>query len=173
MIGKKITIFGCCGSGKTYLSLQIHKITKIPLIHLDSLNWSENWIPVEEERFNYLLENEINKDKWIIEGLYNRTVDLRISFSDTIIYLDYSRKVCFFNIIKRWIKNHGKNREGMPNNCKEHIDFPFLKCVWNYNRNYRLKYLKMLNKTDDKEIIILKSRRDCKSFLSRLEKEFN
>ena len=40
---KKIMIIGCCGSGKTTLAKKLSNKLNLPLIHLDKLNWRDNW----------------------------------------------------------------------------------------------------------------------------------
>ena len=42
-----------------------------------------------------------------------RTLDLRISYCDLIIYLDIPRIVCLYSIIKRRIQYANKSREDM------------------------------------------------------------
>lgn len=53
----------------------------------------------------------------------------------------------------------------MSGNCPERFDLSFLKWVWNFNKEYRNKYLNMLDKLENKEIYILKSRREIKELL--------
>ena len=86
---EKIMIFGCCGCGKTTLSKKIQEITHLPLIHLDLLNWKEDWQSISPIEFNSLLEKELKKPCWIIEGLYTNTIEKRINYCDTIIYMDF------------------------------------------------------------------------------------
>ena len=37
---KRIIVIGCPGSGKSTLSRKLHKITGIPLFHLDMMYWN-------------------------------------------------------------------------------------------------------------------------------------
>ena len=166
---EKIMIFGCCGCGKTTLSKKIQEITHLPLIHLDLLNWKEDWQSISPIEFNSLLEKELKKPCWIIEGLYTNTIEKRINYCDTIIYMDFSRWVCLYNVIKRVIKNYGKSRNGMPANCPEKFDYKFLKCIWNYNKKYRKKYLSMLKNIDNKNVFILRNRKDCQHLIYKIK----
>ena len=168
----KIMIFGCCGCGKTTLSKEIQNVTQLPLIHLDSINWTDNWNALSPSEFDSLLVKEMQKPYWIIEGLYNRTVEARIHYCDTIIYMDFPRWFCLHNVIKRVIKNYGKSRDGMPDNCPEKFDYAFLKCIWNYNKKYRQKYLTLLKNIVDKKVFILRSQKDCKFLVQRLKKYY-
>ena len=105
----------------------------------------------------------------IIEGLYTNTIEKRINYCDTIIYMDFSRWVCLYNVIKRVIKNYGKSRNGMPANCPEKFDYKFLKCIWNYNKKYRKKYLSMLKNIDNKNVFILRNRKECQHLIYKIK----
>ena len=64
---KKIIIIGCPGSGKSTLSRSLHKITNIPLYHLDMLFWNEDKTTVEKSVFLDRLLKVIQNDEWIID----------------------------------------------------------------------------------------------------------
>ena len=83
---KRILLIGCPGSGKSTLAKRIGKVTSLPVIHLDTIYWLPNWERRSIEEFDELLLNELNKEKWVIDGNYNRTLDLRVSYCDLIIY---------------------------------------------------------------------------------------
>lgn len=119
---KRIMIIGSCGSGKTTLSKQLHKILNLPLIHLDQINWRDNWTTVGREEFDSQLKQEIEKPAWIIDGNYNRTIPLRLEKCDTVIYLDYPRFTYVLGIIKRVVTGYGKSRDDMGGNCPERFD---------------------------------------------------
>ena len=76
---KRILLIGCPGSGKSTLAKRIGKVTSLPVIHLDTIYWLPNWERRSIEEFDELLLNELNKETWVIDGNYNRTLDLRVS----------------------------------------------------------------------------------------------
>lgn len=166
---QRIMVIGCCGCGKTTLSRKLALKLDLPLIHLDVLNWRDNWRQVSQPEFDRLLSDEVKRDKWVIDGNYNRTIPMRLKYCDTIIYMDYPRLVCLFGVIKRILKGYGKSRSDMGGNCPERFDIEFLKFIWNFNKNNRRKYLLMLDEAaDKKKVIILRSRKDCLRFLQKL-----
>lgn len=164
----RIMIIGCCGSGKTTLAKQLAQKLNLPLIHLDVLHWRDNWQEAPQEEFEDLLTKAIQKEKWIVDGNYDGTIDIRLEHCDTVIYLDYPRRVCLFGVLKRLIKGYGKSRADMGGYCPERFDFDFIQFVWNFNKKNRKKYMKMLSQLRDKEIVILHSRRACAEFVSNL-----
>jgi hypothetical protein len=57
----------------------------------------------------------------------------------------------------------------MGEGCPERIDLDFLKWVWNFNKNKRESYYKLLNEAENVETIVLKNRRAVKLFLKSLK----
>ena len=127
---KRIMIIGCPGSGKSTLSKQLAMKLKLPLVHLDQIYWKSNWQPISDELFDELLLHEVQKDEWIIDGNYSRTISMRLEACDTVIYLDYHRMTCLLGVIKRVIKGYGKTREDMGDELSRTIGPGFFKvCV--------------------------------------------
>ncbi len=166
---ERIIIIGSCGAGKTTLSLELSKKLGLPLVHLDKLHHIGFWQERPKEEFDELLVSELEKPKWIIDGNYNRTIPLRMKYCDTVIFLDFSRLVCLWGVIKRLIKYHGKTRPDMGGECRERFDPEFIKYVWNFNKLHRKNYLEMLDEAKDKKVIIFKNRREVKRFLNQKE----
>lgn len=164
----RIIIIGNSGSGKSTLAKQLAVRLNLPLVHLDKLFWRENWQHISRDEFDALLLAELQKDKWIIDGNYSRTLSLRLQYCDTVIYLDYPRITCIFGVLKRVITGYGRTRSDMGDNCPERFDFEFLKFVWNFNQNNHRRYHDMLNAQNDKNIIILHNRKECTIFLKNI-----
>jgi adenylate kinase family enzyme len=166
---ERIIIIGCGGAGKSTLARKLGEVLDLPVVHLDKLFWKPGWVEMEREEFDALLQVELQKDKWIMDGNFNRTMSERIKRCDTIIYLDFSRLACLMGVLKRVITTYGKVRPDMGEGCPERIDLEFLKWVWNFNKNKRESYYKLLNEAENVETIVLKNRRAVKLFLKSLK----
>lgn len=162
---KRILLIGCPGSGKSTLAKRLGKATNLPVIHLDTIYWLPHWERRPKEEFNAILLQELEKEKWIIDGNYNRTLDLRISYCDLVIYLDIPRRVCLWSIIKRRFQYANKSREDMQKDCNEVIDYSFISYVFNFNKTHRKRYYETL-KSSSKEYIIIKKRKDINKFIN-------
>ena len=155
---KDVLIIGSSSSGKSTLSRRLSEITDIPAYHLDKLYWKLEWTPLSEDEFDNSLDEILHKDKWIIDGNYSRTLDLRLKYADTIIYLNMPRILCIYRIIKRRFMYRGKTRLDMGEGCLEKLDFKFIKWVWSFNKNKRPKLLKKLNElSHEKNVLIFNS----------------
>ena len=165
---ERIILIGCGGAGKSTLARQMGEKLNIPVVHLDSIFWLPGWVEMEREAFDARLREELAKDRWIMDGNFNRTMPERIARCDTIIYLDFSRWACLMGVLKRVLTSYGKVRPDMGAGCPERIDLDFLKWVWNFNKNKRERYYRMLNEAEGKQTIVLKNRRMVRRFLDSL-----
>lgn len=167
---ERVLIIGCGGAGKSTLARQLGQKLGLPVVHLDSIFWLPGWVEMEKDTFDERVRQELRKDKWIMDGNYNRTMPERLQYCDTVIYLDFSRWACLYGIFKRLLTNIGKTRPDMGAGCKEKVDWEFVKWVWNFNKNKRERYYRMLKDAEGVEAIVLKNRRMVNRFLKELER---
>lgn len=165
---ERILIIGCGGAGKSTLARQLGEKLNLPVVHLDSIFWLPGWVEMEKDEFDARIRTEMAKETWILDGNYNRTLPERIARCDTIIYLDFSRTACLYGIFKRLLTNIGKTRPDMGEGCPERFDWEFIQWVWNFNKNKREKYYRLLNEAEGVETIVLKNRRMVRRFLTSL-----
>ena len=123
---KKIIILGSCGSGKSLFAKKLSKILNIEVIHLDQYYWKPNWMCTDRSEFRKKVRQLVKRDKWIIDGNYRNTLDIRLSVADTVIFLNPSRFVCLYRIVKRRLKN---NRTDKISGCDERITWELLKWI--------------------------------------------
>lgn len=165
---ERIIIIGCGGAGKSTLAQKLGEKTGIPVVHLDKLFWTPGWVSLPPEEFDPIVRGELEKDRWIMDGNFNRTMPERLERCDTVIYLDFSRFACLWGVAKRIITTYGTVRPDMGEGCPERLDLEFLKWVWNFNRNKRQRYYQILSGVEHAEVIVLKNRREVKRFLEKL-----
>lgn len=168
---KKIIVIGSCGSGKTTFSLQLGYITGLPVIHLDKEYWQPGWVePIQDEWIEKL--NELmSKDKWILDGNFKSSLELRLQQADTVIFLDFKRHLCLYRVGKRFLKNFNKSRSDMPEGCNEKIDLDFIKFIWKFPENTRPVIYDKLSKYSLKKII-LRTPKEAELFLNKLNKQY-
>lgn len=161
-------IIGSCGAGKSTLSRQLHQKTGIELIHLDQAYWKPNWIETEPDIWDNTVRELVKKESWIIDGNYGGTMDIRLQTADTIIFLDRSRWLCLYRVLKRIIMNYGKPRADMNEGCNERFDWGFLIYVFHFYDIKRPQILKRLSKLPaTKQIYVLKSNEAMQTFLNK------
>ena len=165
----RVMIIGCSGAGKSTLAKTLHQATQLPLIHLDQQYWLPNWTEPRRDSWTQKVIQLADQDQWIIDGNYGGTLDIRIKRADTIIYLDYSRWVCLWQVIKRTIHNYGQTRNDMASGCKERFNLAFLNYVYTFNDIKRPVLLKKLQQVHrQQKVYILKNRMETQNFLEQL-----
>lgn len=130
---QKVMIIGCCGAGKSTFAKKLEKITNLPLIHLDHEYWNPGWVETEKSIWESRVSALSQRPKWIMDGNYGGTMDIRIPAADTIVLLKCSTLKCLYRVIKRTWKYHGRVRPDMVDGCKERFDFSFLHYVAVFN----------------------------------------
>lgn len=165
---KRICVVGAPGTGKTTLSKKLGEIYNLPVCHLDSFHQLPNWeLRNEEERDNLILE-ATKKEEWILDGTFTNTLLERVNRADMIIFLDYSSIDALKGVIKRIIKNHGKEKPDIPG-CKEKFDLSFILYVATYNKQRRDIISDILNKADENKLLVFKNRKQLKEWLKSVE----
>ncbi|MFP7254831.1 DNA topology modulation protein [Terribacillus goriensis] len=166
----RIALIGSGGSGKSTLAMAIGKVLGIEVWHLDAILWQPNWVLTPREVQKQIQALLIEKKSWIIDGNYQGTLDIRLNAADTIIFLDMPRTLCLYRVLKRRLMYHNRSRPDMQKDCKEKIDWQFLKWIWDFPSQKRPQMQqKLADLTMDKRIITLKSPQEVKRFLADLK----
>ncbi|MFT8570771.1 MAG: DNA topology modulation protein [Leuconostoc pseudomesenteroides] len=167
----KIMIIGCGGSGKSTLATKLSHKIDVPVSHLDALLWHDNWEMSSKDEQRHIINNVLDKDQWIIDGNYSATLDMRVAKADTIIFIDRSKVMCLYNVVKRYIHYKGHSRPDMHANCPEKIDFEFVHWIWTFNKKRKPAIIEMLaDVKHTKNVVVLKSNRQIDYFLKSVQK---
>lgn len=100
-------------------------------------------------------------DNWIIDGNYQRTLEMRLKECDTVFLLDFPTKVCLEGAKSRI----GKKREDMPW-VEETLDEKFEQSIIDFANKKLPQIYELLNKYKDHlNIIIFKSREEADNYI--------
>ena len=110
MIGRRILVIGSPGSGKSTFSRELAKITHLPLFYLDMIYHKADRTTVSREEFDEKLQMILQKDSWIIDGNYLRTMKIRLEHCDTLFFFDLPVETCLEGVRSRI----GTKREDLP-----------------------------------------------------------
>lgn len=69
-------VIGCPGAGKSTFARKLRDITGLPLYYLDMLWHKPDKTNISREEFDRKLSVILEKDKWIIDGNYQRTLEM-------------------------------------------------------------------------------------------------
>ncbi|MBT4792483.1 MAG: hypothetical protein HON90_13005 [Halobacteriovoraceae bacterium] len=157
---KRILITGSSGAGKTTLARRLAQKYDLPLINLDQHFWQPNWEKPDMEAWHSEVSELVKGDKWVIEGNYASTFDVRFPRATTLIHFDLPRVLCLYRCIKQRIKTGRKARSDMAEGCIERFEWNFYKYVWSYPAKHSPKVFEDAKKLFSGELVVLKSSED-------------
>lgn len=159
---KRVIVIGCPGAGKSTFAKRLHNRTDLPLYHLDLIWHKPDRTNISREEFDRELENLLQKEQWIIDGNYGRTLEKRLQQCDTVFFLDLPTEVC----LKGAESRVGIKREDMPW-MEEKLDEEFKEWIQAFPRNELPHIHSLLEKYKDKEIVTFHSHNEIDSFFTK------
>lgn len=157
---RKVIIIGCPGAGKSTFARKLRDDTNLPLYYLDMLWHKEDKTNISREEFDTKLNDILKKDKWIIDGNYLRTLEMRLKECDTVFLLDYPLEVCLDGAKSRI----GKKREDMPW-VETELDEEFKQFIEDFSKEQLPQVYELLDKySEELNIIIFKSRVEAEKY---------
>ena len=162
---KKVMVIGSPGAGKSYFSKRLKEITKLPIYHLDMIYHNEDGTHISKEEFKEKLEEIVKLPEWIIDGNYQRTIEIRLKECDTAFLLDYSTEACLQGAEQRI----GSKRDDLPWQ-EEKLDDEFKKLIQDFAKEKLPKIYELLDKyKEGKEIIVFKNRKEADEYIEKLK----
>lgn len=165
---RRILVTGSGGAGKSTLAVELARRLSLPVVHLDKLWWLPGWKERTEAEFDALLEAELAKPEWVIDGNFRRTFARRLECAELCIFLDYPESVCMDGILRRVQEYHGRTRPDMTDGCPERIDSEFREWVRTFRSRVRPELISAMNESPVKKLIFT-SREETAEWLSSLE----
>lgn len=162
----KIHIIGGSGTGKSYLAEGLSEKYAVPHFDLDDLQWDNHaetyGIKRPAEKRASLLRDILEKEDWIVEGVYYKWVQESFDKADMIYVLEVPLFICKFRIVKRFIKR----KLGLARGKKETLKslMGLMKWAEQYQR-YDLEEIKKLLIKYQTKVIFLNSKRQIRALL--------
>jgi adenylate kinase family enzyme len=122
----RICVIGVSGAGKSVFSRSLSGRTGLPVFHVDSFYWGENWTEIPAAVWRERVAGTLKLDRWILEGFMDENSAERLRHAELIIYLDLPGPLCAFNGIKRWLRHRRFRRPELAPGCAERFDPGFI-----------------------------------------------
>lgn len=158
---KKVIIIGCPGAGKSTFARKLKDRTGLPLFYLDMIWHKADGTNISRDEFDEKLKGIIEKEQWILDGNYIRTLEMRLKECDTVFLLDYPLELCLEGAASRI----GKERPDMPW-VEAEFDQEFRQFIVDFPKDSLPKIYELLKKYEkEKELHIFRKREDAEEYL--------
>ena len=160
---RKVIVIGCPGAGKSTFARKLRDATGLPLYYLDMLWHKPDQTNVSREEFEAQIKELVQRDQWIIDGNYLRTMELRLKECDTVFLLDHSLEICLAGAESRI----GKRREDLPW-IETEFDEEFRQWIIDFPKEQLPQIYELIKKYQDgRDIVIFTSREEADEYLAR------
>jgi len=166
---RRIAIVGPGGAGKSTLARRLGERLGLPVIHLDAEQWRPGWVPTPEDAWERRVRALVAGERWIIDGNYGGTMEIRFGAADTIVFLDFPRRICLWRVLRRQLRYRGRSRPDMTEGCPERISPEFVRWIWGYPRTGRPRVLALMRTAGaHARHVVLRSPREVEAFVASL-----
>lgn len=157
------------GSGKSTLAVQMGLALGVEVTHLNSLFWKPGWVRISAAEQEAIVRDVVSRDSWIMDGDHLRTQPARFAAADTIVFLDFPRRVCLWRTIMRFFQYRGRSRTGMAAGCSERLNGVLLRWVWRYPSDNRGQVLENIGRYGAGcQVVTLCGPKEARRFLDAL-----
>lgn len=159
----KAIIIGSPGAGKSTFARKLKSAAGLPLYYLDVLWHRPDRTNISKEEFDVNLKEILKRDRWIIDGNYLRTLEIRLQECDTVFFMDYPPDICLSGAQSRI----GKKREDLPW-LEMEFDEEFKQWIIDFPKVQLPRIYELLKKyRGTKDIYIFKSREEADAYLEK------
>ena len=111
-MGRRISVVGISGNGKTTLTKRLARQLDVPRIELDALYHLPDWQEESAERFRDHVAAATAGDAWVVDGSYGALLgDIVFKHADTVVWLDQPLPLVLWRLVRRVIRDVRTRRD--------------------------------------------------------------
>lgn len=145
---QRISVAGNSGSGKTTIARAVAERLGVPHLELDSVFHQPDWQELPIEDFRRAVSERAAGDAWVIDGNYRaRVADLIWSRADTVVWLDYPRRLVMTRMVRRTFGRlllgrelWNGNKESLRNALSWNPQTSIIRWAWTHHHEYGETY---------------------------------
>ena len=174
----RVVVVGTSGAGKTAMAKRIASALDLRCIELDRLHWEPNWQALtvtNPDEFVRRVDAATSDDAWVCDGNYGLVRDLIWRRATHLIWLDYSRTVVMYRVIKRSVARAFDQTELWAGNEEDwrrwlRPSHP-IRWAWSTWRDRRSRFEELLNGAQYRHLAVvrLQNPRDAAKVIDQLK----
>lgn len=174
----RVNVVGTSGSGKSTFARQLAERMQAPYIEMDVIHWLPDWQEKSDNQFFADLKSQLQTEYWVLDGNYNKSLEVKWQDVDTVIWLDYSFAITAYRAITRALSRCLSKQELWPGTGNVETfkqtfmskDSILLWTLKTFRRNRR-RYLDMIAAPEYQHIKFIRIRhpKQAKRFLANIQ----
>lgn len=166
----RIAVLGYSGAGKSTLARALGERYTIPVLHLDTVQFTPGWLERDREEAQRMVHAFMENPEWVIDGTYSKfEYQRRLEEADQIIFLDFPRFTCLFRAVRRYFSFRGKHRPDMADGCNEKLDPEFVWwLLWKGRTRKKQERFQCILDTYPEKTVVLKNQKGLDRYLKAL-----
>lgn len=165
-------IVGQPGAGKSRLARDLGRVTGLPVVHLDRMQWLPGWRSRDRVSRDGMMLDAARGQSWIIDGNYPATWATRLARADTLIVLDLPLWLRAWRVSRRTIAGYGRTRPDLAEGCPDKFDPGFWAWIWQTRASGRAEIRNLAaHAGPDTAVHHLTGPRAVRGFLSTVSRE--
>lgn len=162
---KRVAVVGPGGAGKSTFASALGARTGLPVVHLDRHFWKPGWVETEGAEWRQVQFELFGGDRWIADGNYGGSFDVRFARADTVVVIARPRLACLAGALRRSGRNRG--RAVQADGCPERLQVDFYRWIWNYERDSRPRLDAALERHPHLDVVELRTRAGMRDFVEQ------
>lgn len=162
-------IFGIPGGGKSTFAVKLSQRLGLPLFHLDKYFFIRGWQERDYDEFLNIQRELVEKAEWIIDGNATKSLEMRFSRADVVLYFRFNRLLCLWRIFKRLIckNSHISDRaEG----CSENVRLRLIRYLWTFDDRVKKPIEDLRKKYPSVQFYELHNDEDARDWIDKISR---
>ncbi len=157
-------IFGMPGSGKSTFAVKLSDLLGLPVYHLDRFFFIKNWQERDPEEFLHIQKKLVSLEGWIIDGNSVRSLEMRFSKADAVLYFKFNRFLCLWRIFKRYFSKDPRISD-RADGCSETMRWHLVRYLWGFEKRVEQMVFELREKYPEAAFFELRSDGDVEEFI--------
>ena len=147
--------------------MQDHDNGVVLLMHIDKHFYTHNWIERNHDEFLAIQQEMVNKDNWLIDGNATQSLEMRFARADTVIYCNFSRWLCLWRAIKRYLWKD-TSIDDRADDSPEAFRIKSIKYIWRFEKRVAPEIARLQEKYPQAKFVEVRNDRELQTFMETI-----